>query len=229
MEASRIDEHLFEALFRQAVIDNFLEELDSLPPDEELARLYTFTPSHEARMQRLFARDARRERSQMLFTWSKRVAAVFLIAVTVLFFAMMVVPQVRAVVIETITEWYEKFVRFTANAPESEKTNQEPGFIPDGFYELFRDNREITNTIVYGNDEGAVITFQALRLQGSVSVDNEEMAYNISEIDGIEFHLFTADDEGGENSIIWDMGNQRNKVTSTISVDDLIRIALSVK
>ena len=152
-----------------------------------------------------------------------------LIAVTVLFCSMMLVPHVRAAVIETITEWYEKFVRFTTNAPESEKTNLEPGYLPEGFAEIFRNEMDKTTSIIYGNEDGTMITFQALRDQGSLSVDNEEMIYKISEIDGIEYHIFTSTEDNGENSIVWDMGSQRYKVSSVLSVNELVIIALSVE
>jgi len=56
LEVRTINDNVFEALFRQAVIDNFLEEIDSLPPDEELSKIYIFSPEHEARMQRLFGK-----------------------------------------------------------------------------------------------------------------------------------------------------------------------------
>ena len=228
MVASRINDQVFEALFRQAVIDNFHEELDSLPPDEELARLYTFTPAHEARMQRLFTREARRERSQLLFKWSKRVAAVFLIAVTVLFCALMIVPEARAVITETIIEWYEQFVRFTSNATEVERTGHEPTYIPSGFNETARDEGEMTKTIIYGNDEGRTIIFLCGSESASTAVDSENRTHDTILSDGIEYHLLTPIDGNGEATIVWSMDGQRYAVASDISTDELLRIANSV-
>ena len=49
-----IDE-IFDAMFRQAVIDNFYEEYNALPPIEELREKYTFSERHEKRMNELFA------------------------------------------------------------------------------------------------------------------------------------------------------------------------------
>jgi len=228
VETRRINDSVFEALFKQAVIDNFYEELDSLPPDEELSKTYTFSPEHEARMQRLFARELRRERIQNFAKWSKRVAAVILITVTVLFAAMMFVPQVRAVVVETITEWYEKFVSFTSSTSETEKTNLEPGYIPEGFFEILRDEKETTTTIIFYNDEGVMIAYQSFRAKGSLAVDNEKVLYEVQTINKIEYHIFVSTDDGGENTIVWDMDSQRYKITSTISVAELVVIALSV-
>jgi len=49
------DDNIFEELFRQAVIDNFYECYNSLPPLEEISEMYTFSERHEKRMNELFA------------------------------------------------------------------------------------------------------------------------------------------------------------------------------
>jgi len=221
---------VFDALFGQAVIDNFYEELNSLPSDSELAIQYTFSRTHDIRMKKLFAKNDRREALRSVGMWSRRLAAVIAIVVTLLFASLMTVPQVRAVVFQTLTEWYERFVRFTSNSPESDKTNFEPEYIPEGFTEIAREELSMIVTIVYMDSEGdKIITFQSARSPDSASIDNEGIDYSIIEITGINYHLFTSVDSYGDNSIVWDMSGQRYSITSTISIDILINMALSVK
>ena len=230
MSGSQINEGVFEALFRQAVIDNFNEELDSLPSDEELAEQYTFSHNHEIQMKKLFAREEWRERFHITVKWTRRVAAAIMIAVTLLFGSMMFVPQVRAIVLQTLTEWYEKFVRFTSNAPEAEKTNLEPGYIPEGFVEIAREEIPMITIIEYANtDTGEMIKFISSRGSGSTSADNEGMVYTVTEVDGIEFHLLTSEDVVFEHTILWDKDNQRYTLTSTHPVEELLKMAISVK
>ncbi|MDR0670991.1 MAG: hypothetical protein LBF64_01630 [Oscillospiraceae bacterium] len=57
-------EFAYEELLCQALPADVEEKLAQIPPDEELARTLTFSETHEARMKRLFAKDARRERLQ---------------------------------------------------------------------------------------------------------------------------------------------------------------------
>jgi len=223
-----MSDSVFEALFRQAVIDNFFEELDSLPPDEDLERTYTFSLAHESRMKKLFAKDVRVERLNIVFLWSKRVAAVVVITATILFGSLMFVPEVRAVVVETITEWYEKFVRFTSNKVEVEKTNHEPTYTPEGFYEELRESDELITTIIYANEEGIIILFESSRASGSLSLDNEERDYKVVQDGNITFHVFSASGEKTDNSIIWDFHDQRYQISSIIPVDEMFEIALSV-
>ena len=231
MNNSQIREGIFEALFGQAVIDNFYEELNSLPSDEELAKQYPFSQAHEMRMKKLFAKNDRRDMLQNAAKWSRRLAAAIAIVVTLLFVSLMTVPQVRAVVVQTLTEWYEKFVRFTSNVPASEKKNLEPKYIPDGFVEIVREETHMLVTIIYMDfNEDQIITFlSASAASASTSVDNEDKDYTILEISGIDYHLFTSLDSSGENSIVWEMSGQRYSIMSTISVEALTKMAISVR
>lgn len=224
-----INDSVFGALFRQAVIDNFLEELNSLPPDEELAKFYTFSPEHEARMQRLFSREARKKRVHTAVRWSRRAAAVIVIAAAVLFAALMFVPQVRAEVSRTITEWYSQFVRFTSNAPDTKKTNLEPKYIPEGFNEILRDDLEMISAVIYENKEGLLIVFQSSLESGSLSLDNENSIYDTQKIDGVEYHVFTTTVEDGENHLVWAIDGQRYLVSSVLPIDVLFAIAMSIE
>ena len=45
MNTNQLSDSVFEALFRQAVIDSIYEEIDELPPNEELAAMY-ISPMH---------------------------------------------------------------------------------------------------------------------------------------------------------------------------------------
>jgi len=225
-----MSDSVFEALFRQAVIENFYDELDSLPPRDELAKQYIPSDAHKARMKRLFASEARKERLRATSKLCRRIAAAFVITAAILLGALMSVPQVRASVIQTFVEWYERFVSFTSGSPEASKTNMEPEYVPEGFIEIIRDDLTMMTIIVYANDaEGSMITFQSFRASDAIAVDNENAAFSIQQIDGVEYHLLSADDDTGENTIVWDMDEQRYVITSTISMDELVKIAVSVK
>jgi hypothetical protein len=60
MNKDRVNDEVFEALFRQAVIDDFNEEIDSIPTNEDLAKIYSFSPEFEIRMKKLFIKDRRK-------------------------------------------------------------------------------------------------------------------------------------------------------------------------
>ena len=223
-----INDSVFEALFRQAVIDNFNEELDSLPPDEELAKIYTFSPEHENRMRRLFTLEARKERTRTVIRWSRRAVAVIVIAVTIIFSTLMFVPQVRAAVAQTIIEWCDKFVRFTSRAPEEAKMDLAPGYIPDGFNEIIRDESDTITTVIYENEDDMLLIFQASVASGSLSVDNENSNYEMCLIDDIEYHIFTSTVEAEDSLVVWETKDQRYTISSMISIEEILAMATSI-
>ncbi|MFJ3388649.1 hypothetical protein [Lysinibacillus sp. NPDC086135] len=103
---NKINDSVFEALFRQAIIDEFNEEIDSIPPKEELIKTISFSPEFELRMKRLFAREKRKGYYKKVLFYSKRVAAVFVITTTKIFGMRLFNPEVRAAVKNTVVEWY---------------------------------------------------------------------------------------------------------------------------
>ncbi|NLB42433.1 MAG: hypothetical protein GX815_09265 [Clostridiales bacterium] len=50
MYNEKITNALFEAVFRQAIIENYQQELTEIPSEIELAKIYTFSERHNERM-----------------------------------------------------------------------------------------------------------------------------------------------------------------------------------
>jgi len=228
MTNSKLDESIFDALFGQAVIDNFNEQLDLLADNTDIVPQLTFSHEHEKRMMLLFAKENRKERLRKTVKWSKRVAAILILTISLLFGSLMFVPEVRAVVIGTVVEWFDQFTRFTSTAPEAEKTNLEPTYIPNGFWEDYRDGNDFTTIILFINNEDISIFFELSKAIAQLSVSNEGYDYEIIKLDSIEYHIFTSLIEKNESFIVWESDGQRYQVASLISVDELLKMALSV-
>lgn len=224
MDKTRINDSIFDALFERAVIDNFNEELDSLPPYEEMVKIYTFSERHEQRMKRLFARERRKEQFHAFKKVSRRVAAVLLIAITLLSAALMLTPQVRAAVTQMIIEWFDEFTRFTFTGTITSPEGLEPTYIPDGFWEDFRHEDEASTIIIFANIDGKEIYFESAHAVGLFSIDNENAIYELRTIDGIDYHVLTAISEDYENSIMWEFGGRRYYLRSTITYVEYLQI-----
>jgi hypothetical protein len=218
----------FELLLEQAVIANFYEELDSLPPREELAKMYTTTPEYDERMRKVFLREYRKDFYAKMLKICKRTVAAVLIIVTVLFGMLMFNPVVRATVVETIISWYQEFVRFTSPAAEHEEHSKEPAFVPSGFWEEYRIDRYYIVTIYYLNPAGDLIIFEALRAGGTLAVDGTDIEYSVVIDNGIEFHIFISTDELTGNFVVWEADGWRYRLYSTVSVEYLQEMAMSL-
>lgn len=96
MSKAKLNDVVFDAIFVQAVIDNFMDELSSLPQDKELAQNYVYSTAHEVRMKRLF----KKEDLKAMTAYLKKIAAVIVIVAALLFGGMIVIPQVLAITIQ---------------------------------------------------------------------------------------------------------------------------------
>ncbi|MGJ0847299.1 hypothetical protein ACR77J_11465 [Tissierella praeacuta] len=56
MNKNQVSDTVFEALFRQAIIDDFNEEMDSIPTNEQLARIYSFSSKFEMHIKKFLQR-----------------------------------------------------------------------------------------------------------------------------------------------------------------------------
>ena len=103
-----ISDNLFEALFRQVVIDNFNRELAKIPSEEELSKSITFSAQHELRMKKLFIYINRKYWIKSALKQAKKIAVITILTIFILFGALMTMPNVRASVTETFILWFDQ-------------------------------------------------------------------------------------------------------------------------
>jgi len=229
VDEKQLNYSIFDALFGQAVIDNFYEEYNAFPPLEELAKEYTFSEKHEKRMKALFARNERKERFINFMYVGRKVAAVILILFTMFVGALMFNPEVRAVVSNTIISWYNEFVKFISPDVETEGYNMIPTYIPIGFYEMYYEEINDTTMIIYVNERGETILFKASRAAGALYSDSEHASYELFEYEGILYHILSSLAVDEDNTIIWEVNGWRYVLLSIISIESLQEMALSLE
>lgn len=219
---------VFEALFSQAVIDDFNEELDSIS-DNTVKCECTFSDEYEVRMKKLFTVDKRKTTLQSISRWAKRSAAVILIIITAFFGILMTMPKVRAAVYETVITWYSEFTSFTSpGATIDENFDLIPTYIPKGFSLQGEYTNGRSRDYEYYNDNGDFIFFYSDPADASVFVDNEEKIYNIITIDGIEYHTFETTIEDDGNIVVFEKDGSRGTIISNIvTIDELVKMGQS--
>jgi len=133
MDNERIDDAEFEALFRQAVVKRFDDELDSIPSNEELAKTLSFSPQFEHKMQKLFARDKRREFFKPVRRFTRIAAVVLMVLVSISFAALVVSPELRAAVGRVIVRWFDTHteITFTGDGGSDRNKSFHLGFLPE--------------------------------------------------------------------------------------------------
>lgn len=231
MDHERRNDVLFEAVFRQAVIENHNQELEEIPTEKELAKSYAYSERHKERMKKLFAREEKRERLARIFIASRKVAAAIFIVGGILFAALMTVPTVQGAVREAFMEWYGKFTKFVPHQNEDTVIKEWlPSYIPDGFVIQDTFNVIDSTSIRYRKPDGQVIDFiYALVGNSSLSVNNEDVEYSQVDRNGVIYHVFSSNAVDTNNSVIWELDGYLFELRGLSPVDELLSIAYSVE
>jgi hypothetical protein len=214
-------------MFRQAVRDNLEDEIRALPTEAELSKTITFSERHVAYMKRLFALDARRERMIETMKWSRRLAAAVVIAVTILFGALLSSPDVRAAVTRTIIRWFEQLALFTSADTVQPGERMEPAYLPSGFVEVQRMETEVMTVIVYMNDAGEIIDCTVLPVFHDTASDIEQREYELLMLDGISYHILLANND--VSTLLWETHGNRYTINAELPIEVLLEIARSVR
>lgn len=224
------NDRIFEALFCQAVIDNYEEELSMIPSEEELSKLHSFSNRHIEGINRLFAQDKRNERLKATAKWARRCAAVLIVGTVLLFASLMTVSEVRATVTAVVIEWFEQFTKFTSEHGSSKELQAwEPSYLPEGFVEDERYGDFGRLTIRYLATGDKAMTFTYTSQSDSASIDNDQRNFSSIEISGITYYIFEAETPDKESTVIWDADGYRFVARGQLSAAELIKIAESVE
>ncbi|NLY48224.1 MAG: DUF4367 domain-containing protein [Clostridiales bacterium] len=231
--SNEISDLVFEALFRQAVIDDFIDEISSFPPDDVLAMEYPLSPAFELRMKKLFALDRRKEAAKTIIRYAKKAAVIVFVIISLLFGALMLNPEVRAAVSKVIIEWYEQFTRisFRSEATDtSKKLKLKPSYIPDGYTEysfvVFNNMTDIS----YINDAKDKIVFSSRPSDNIpyITVDNEKHDITEISVDGNKAFVIKSRDNKLTNGLIYKYNGYVVEIWGVISVDELLKMAESI-
>ena len=227
----RRNELFYEAMLKHAVILDFDREMAAMPSEEELSKTLSFSPRHVARMRKLFAAAARRDAMRRVFIAARRVAAFAVVTAGILFGLLMLSPRVRSAVGGTFVEWFDTFTRFGSH----EQTDTggfdkglRPSHLPEGFGEsAVVENAEMV-MVIYNNGDSQ-ISFSYCPVEMHVSVNNEDVAYEEGSVDGCRFSVFAAQIDGKDNIVVWEAEGVRLTLNSSVGVEELLRVALSVR
>jgi len=221
---------VFEAVLRQAVRDNIYEEAESVPDDDVLATMFTISEKHNARMRRLCAHEDRREQLRSIMKPTRKIAVAAMIAIAILFGALLTNPTVRAAVGEVIIEWYEKFTRFTGGGNDEfiEPRDWSPTYLPEGYVEVsVFEGDTIMKSYEDANEN--LLMFKYSWEDNDLLVDNEESEYSTTEIGGITYYVFDTDVIHKPLKIIWFNKGFSFYLSGYLDTETLLDIAKSVE
>lgn len=229
---SEIGDAVFEALFRQAVIDDYVEEIQSIPPNEVLAKEYTLSPAFELRMKRLFALDRRKDIYRALIKYTKKVAVFLLILISLFFSVLLFNPEIRAAVRKVVIEWYEQFTSFSFNGEISQNKPDilRPIYIPEGYAEDSVKTYNNITDIIFINDAKEQIRYSYRSGENTVNIssDNENHIINEITINGRTAIVMNELRESSNNGVIYQYNGYVIEIWGKIEVDEILKMIESI-
>ncbi|NLC02927.1 MAG: DUF4367 domain-containing protein [Tissierellia bacterium] len=232
MSKNQMNDIVFEALFRQAVIDDFNEEINSIESNEELSKIYSFSTEFETRMKRLLTKDRRKEHVKKTMYYSRKVASIVIIVLGLLFSSLLLNTEVRATVGKVLVEWYEKFTTFSFRDDVVIDENKDwiLGYIPEGYEQKNYEELGRIKNIEYSNVQGDKIRFSYVPDNSitNISVDNENHEIDTFILLGNKAYSIMATNNEFDNGIIWNMEGYTFDLWGKLSINELERIAESI-
>ena len=232
MSKNQMNDMVFEALFRQAVIEDFNEDINSIQSNEELSKIYSFSPEFETRMGKLLTKDRRKDHVRKTMYYSRKVASILIIVLGLLFGSLLLNTEVRATVGKVLVEWYEKFTTFSFrdDAVIDEYKDWILGYIPEGYAQKNYEVLGRIKNIEYANNQGNKIRFTYVPDNSitNISVDNENHEIDTFILLGNKAYSIIATNNEFDNGIIWNMEGYTFDLWGKLSIDELERIAESI-
>lgn len=148
---------------------------------------YHFSSRFERRMKKLIKREAH-PWTGVFNRLSKRVAILFMCAISSIFVITMSVQAYRTRFFDTVKSIWEDSVLYSYFVDENQGNIQcnEPGFVPEGYQETERTVLEHWFSVTYADKDGKIITWDQMLVQdgGKLIVDIEYDQQVVKEING---------------------------------------------
>lgn len=237
---SKVQDEVFEGILT-AALNEFIEtEMNSMPSDEEIAKMY---PAPK-KLIKVYRRKAKEQKYHipLPFLYLKRVAVVFLAIISISFGVLATSEEVRAAIVNTVVTWYDKFIQldFTRSDETIEQNGEstEPiinvsdlviGYIPSQ-YELASSTEESQfREYIYTTESGDYMLIGIYSSESTeVANDIEVMNYEQLTINGNEAYILYNESERMGSVIIGNRGY--TIVISSISEkEDILKVAENIK
>ena len=223
------NDELLDAVIKSAFTEVFQKEMEEL--EAESSNYDDKRPSEEhLRIERQAYKKTQRKPAAF-WNVSRRIVASILVVLGLGGIVLFCVPEVKASIVDTVIEFFENYVGFDFSSSKTEIQLSEHTlyYLPKG-YEL-TDSIETPgyNEYVFTNEDNIIILTDMLNDITEIVVDDENCT-----IQSINIHKYTAyalipNNPEEDSMIIWGNEKQSFILEGSVSLDELIRIAKSIK
>ncbi|MDU5081268.1 DUF4367 domain-containing protein [uncultured Tissierella sp.] len=202
--------------------------LENWPKEEEL--FHKFSKRFQKKMNKLIQQEKRYPFMKSFINYSKKVAIIFLIFISIVFATTMSVEAYRIKFFEVITEIWEEFTSVVFknkdNINEDKLIPINPIYIPDNFKIIEHEINSYEQFIYWQNDNGIEIMFEQAKITAnSIITDTEGIDVEELLIGEQKIICFT---NKNVNQFYWNDDNYTYTIISEYDKNELLKMVKSI-
>lgn len=240
-----MNDDILDGIIKTAFEEYLDRELEKVPSDEELAKMFPVSQKSLKKAQRRLKEIKFRKSLPLLYL--QRAAIVVLVCVTVCFGVFMTSEKVRAALVDTVVEWFDKYVTIDFSKQEPDETANEStdvestetitdmsslqiGYIPEGF-ELTSSTEENDHTREYkytstSGDYLKICIYSSEAFQASADIELSD--YEKISVNGNDAYFFYNYEEGC-GSITFKYNKYIVSISCILDKTELVKVAENIK
>ena len=202
--------------------------LESLPKEDDLS--HKFSKRFERKMKRLIRQERRTPFTKSFIKYSRKVAIIFLIVISITFTTIMSVEAYKVKFFEVVIEVWEEFTSIIFKSKENIDDGKlipvNPTYIPHGFTIIEEDTNHYEHFIYWENDDGIEIMFEQAKITSNAIINDTE---------GIEIEKILVDEQEvtyftnkNVHQIYWNDSTYIYTIISAYDKKDLIKMVESI-
>ena len=202
--------------------------IDSLPKEEAL--FHNFSKGFQKKMNKLIRQERRSPFIKTFVNYSRKVAIIFLIFISIAFATTMSVEAYRVRFFEVVIEVWEEFTSIIFNDKQNIDDGKlipvNPTYIPDNFKIIEHEINSYEQFIYWQNDEGIEIMFEQAKITAnSIITDTEGIDIEELLIGEQKIIYFT---NKNINQIYWNDSNYIYTIISEYDKNELLKMVESI-
>ncbi len=202
--------------------------IDSLPKEEAL--FHNFSKGFQKKMNKLIRQERRSPFIKTFVNYSRKVAIIFLIFISIAFATTMSVEAYRVRFFEVVIEVWEEFTSIIFNDKQNIDDGKlipvNPTYIPDNFKIIEHEINSYEQFIYWQNDEGIEIMFEQAKITAnSIITDTEGIDIEELLIGEQKIIYFT---NKNINQIYWNDSNYIYTIISEYDKNELLNMVESI-
>lgn len=227
-----LDNDIFEAMMKNALIERYSNEVDSLMTEPE----EKFSEPLERKAEKIIRKVGIYEQAKNIGKIAAKSFSVALIVLGISFAFLLTQPKVYAAVRDVIRSVFSDHDSYSSDSFTSDTdgvifdNSIVPSYIPEGYKlrQAFYGDYDVD--LIYENNDDQDLNYSySTKDATKISINNERIEFSERQINGISYYVYKAISPDDYTTVIFYYDEYIFVIDSQLSVDEIIKIAESVQ